>query len=93
MLSMLVCFFAFSLKKKNGMSLLLRDVFTIAGQATNQKPCYHEATVVIAAPLSLCASLFYFFLFSQKLLVAAAIWALSYSFFRRRPALPALEPR
>lgn len=68
------------------------SLLSLAKQQT-QKPCYHEATVVIAAPLSLCASLFYFFLFSQKLLVAAAIWALSYSFFRRRPALPALEPR
>lgn len=66
------------------MSLLLRDVFTIAGQATNPETCYHEATVVIAAPLSLCAS-FLFFFFSQKLLVTAAIWAFSNSFFRWRP--------
>lgn len=59
MLRMLVCFFAFS--PKNGMSLLLRDVFTIAGQAANPETCHHEATVVITAPLSLCASFFFFF--------------------------------
>lgn len=65
MLHMLVCFLCFQ-SKKNGMSLLLRDVFTIAGQATNPETCYREATVVIAAPLSLCASLSFIFL-SQKL--------------------------
>lgn len=76
-------FLCFQSKKMGCLCFYEMSLLSLAKQQT-QKHVIMKPQLLLLHHFH-CVHLFYFFFFSQKLLVTAAIWAFSNSFFRWRP--------